>query len=98
VLLIHEKKDNPGRWEVAWMWLPHFLAANRELHRLVDKTMTEEFKGQTVDGHRLPALMEARVKDLIIKQFPITGLRELLDAYVHVDMNIDNPLVGTGDA
>ena len=95
MFLVHEKKDNPGRWEVAWMWLPHFLAADRELHRHVDQEMTKEFKGTMLEGNAQDSSpnelrdvvverMHERVKTLILDKYPIPGLRSLLDAYTYL--------------
>lgn len=91
---IHEKKGQPGRWEVAWMWLPHFLTADLELHRHVDREMTEAFRGSKLEGdvHNMypptmtPLLekMHSRVVDLILEKYPIHGLRHLLEAYSHI--------------
>jgi len=84
MLLVHEKIDNPGRWEVAWMWLPHFLAADRRLHRHVDQEMKKEFKGRMVqDG--VVDQMNRRVIELILEQYPIPGLRQLLETYVYLN-------------
>jgi hypothetical protein len=80
--LVHPIKDKPGAWEVAWTWLPFFLAADRDLIRAVDKTMAEEFAGKA------PAeeAMDQRVKILILTKYPIVGLAELLESYRHVNL------------
>ena len=95
--LVYEKKNFPGKWAVSWMWLPHFLAADRDLHRHVDRTMTEEFRGTMIDGNasgdprqnpQLQALVEklnTRVMDLILEKYPIAGLRQMLDSYGRVE-------------
>ncbi len=91
--LVYEKKNLPGQWAIAWMWLPHFLASDREFHKLVDRTMTEEFRGTVIDSverqdpQRL-ALVEKlnnRVIALILEKYPIRGLRHLLDTYAGLD-------------
>ena len=92
--LVHEKKHQDGRWEVAWMWLPHFLAADTELHKYVDQRMTEAFKGTMLEGDVLsmyppsmtPILeqMHRRVIELILEKYPIPGLKEFLDGYAHL--------------
>jgi len=89
--LIHEKKQQDGRWEVAWTWLPFFLAADRELHRFVDKRMTEKFKGEMLDplprpGQQLDLMqrMHQCVIDLILEKHPIPGLRAYLEGIIHV--------------
>jgi hypothetical protein len=87
VFLVHEKKQKDGKWEVAWMWLPHFLATDVNLHKMVDRRMTEEFKGQMVkEGttHHLEQ-MHKKVIDLILEQYPILGLRGLLESYAQLD-------------
>ena len=87
--LVYEKKNQPGKWAISWMWLPHFLAADRELHKLVDKTMTEEFRGTVVDSDpQRTALVEKlnnRIVGLILEKYPIRGLRHLLDTYIGLE-------------
>jgi len=80
MLLVHENKNRPGKWEVAWMWLPHFLAADQELHKLVDQKMTEKFRGVEIDKD-LPDKMHQHVIDIIMDRYPINGLRRFLDGY-----------------
>jgi len=74
--LIHQKKHRDGKWEVAWMWLPHFLAADQSLHKFVDQKMTEAFKGEVVDNGEASQLIERmhqKVLDLILERYPIPG-------------------------
>ena len=73
--LVHQKK-NGRNYEVAWMWLPHFLAADLALVKSVDKALTEEFKGK--ETH--PVEVHEAVLDLIEKKYPIAGLRTYLQA------------------
>lgn len=92
--LIHEKKHRDGKWEVAWMWLPHFLAADRELHRYVDQQMTAAFKGTLLEEDVLsmyppsmtPILdkMHKKVIELIMEKYPIPGIKEFLEGYAHL--------------
>lgn len=92
--LVHEKKHRDGRWEVAWMWLPHFLAADKELHKDVDQKMTLAFKGTMLEGDAMSMyppsmtpileMMHRKVIELILEKYPIPGLKELLEAYSHL--------------
>ena len=87
MFLVHEKKQRDGKWEVAWMWLPHFLAADRELHKYVDKKMTETFKGTMVEEgqtEHVLGLMHQKVLDLILERYPIPGMRRFLDGYTYL--------------
>ena len=98
--LIHEKKHQDGRWEVAWMWLPHFLAADSELHKHVDREMTGEFKGTMLEGDVMnmyppsmtPILekMHQKVIDLILEKYPIHGLRRFLEGYTYLRPDEEN--------
>lgn len=88
--LVHEKKEKDGKWEVAWMWLPHFLASDRSLHRYVAEKMTESFKGQTVEDdqaqkNNLLMQMHNEVIRLILEKHPIQGMRQCLEAMIHLD-------------
>ena len=98
--LVLEKKDKPGKWEVAWTWLPFFLAADKELHKEVDKEMTEFFKGTRLQGDIMgmfppsmtPILMDmtAKVIEIICKKYPIPGLNQYLESIVHVEPDLEN--------
>lgn len=92
--MIYEDKVKKGRWQVAWTWLPFFLSSNRDLHKFVAQKMTEEFRGSTVEGDVMsmyppsmtPLLqkMHDRVISLILEKHPIPGLRQYLEAIIHV--------------
>ncbi len=92
--LVHEKKHRDGKWEVAWMWMPHFLAADKELHKRVDQKMTETFKGTMLEGDAMSMyppsmtpileMMNRKVIELVLEKYPISGLKELLEAYAHL--------------
>lgn len=85
MLLVHQSERNAGKWKVAWVWMPHFLAIDRELHKFVDQGMTKAFKGQSISDD--PDQAESVVKQmhdevirLILKKYDITGLRPYLEA------------------
>jgi hypothetical protein len=82
--LVHPVKGQEGRWEVAWMWLPHFLAADQALHKYVDQKMTEAFRGDAVVDSTLFDRMHERVLSLILEKYPIPGMRDFLRGYVHL--------------
>jgi hypothetical protein len=88
MFLVHETKNQDGKWEVAWMWLPHFLAADRNLHRHVGEGMTEAFKGEVLDPEA-PADLMMKMHDhvirLILEKYPIPGLRQYLESTVYLD-------------
>jgi len=88
--LVHPKKAQEGKWEVAWMWLPHFLAQDRSLHRHVAEEMTTRFGGQVLEDDRTQknqVLMEMHneVIRLILERYPIPGLRAYLESTIHLD-------------
>jgi hypothetical protein len=95
--LVHEDATKDGKWQVAWMWMPHFLAVDGSLHKFVGEKMTEEFKGTMLEGdvHNMypPSLtpilqrMHNRVIDLILEKYPINGLRGYLESIkdIHPD-------------
>ena len=69
------------------MWLPHFLAADLELHKFVDEEMTKAFRGMEVDEEnpaRMLEKMDQKLIDLILERHPIPGLRRLLDGYAWI--------------
>lgn len=85
--LIHQKKHRDGKWEVAWMWLPHFLAADQTLHKYVDQKMTEAFKGELVEDAQVANLLERmhqKLLDLILEKYPVPGMRRFLEGYIHL--------------
>lgn len=88
--LVHEKKDRTGKWEVAWTWLPYFLASDKNLHKYVGQKMTELFKGQTVEDdqaqkNQLLMQMHNEVIRLILSKYPMPGLRQYLESTIHLD-------------
>lgn len=88
--LVHKGKQKDGRWEIAWMWLPHFLASDGNLHRYVAEKMTSTFKGQVLEGdeeQKNQVLMQLHneVIRLILEKHPISGLRQYLEATIHLD-------------
>jgi hypothetical protein len=88
MFLVHEKKVGQGKWEVAWTWLPFFLSSDSNLHKFVGQQMTEEFKGQILEEGQMNAMqlrMHDRVICLILEKYPIPGLRQYLEASIHLD-------------
>jgi hypothetical protein len=91
--LVNPKKGNSRKWEVAWAWLPHFLAADLSLVSHVDKVLTEEFKGtelppqdQLARGQDYVTYkMHHRVVDLIVEKYPIKGLRSYVQEILTVE-------------
>lgn len=84
MLLIQPKKDAPGKWEVAWMWLPTFLSMNSDLVTYVDEKMTEEFAGKDLSDPELQHRMHQAVIHLIQEKNPVQGLAEYLGAISNV--------------
>lgn len=82
MLLVHRIKDRPGKWEVAWTWLPYFLASDRDLIRRVDKAMTKvvrEVSRLGLDEEELLFRMHNKVLDLVVEAYPHPGLRQYLE-------------------
>ena len=73
--LVHQKK-NGRNYEVAWTWLPHFLAADVELVKSVDKALTEKFAGEEMH----PIAAHEEVIHLITQKYPMPGLSVYLQA------------------
>lgn len=72
------------------MWLPHFLALDRELHKFVDEEMMKAFGGRPVpeDDHQKAVLMgdmSEQVISLILQKYSIPGLREYLGGIKALD-------------
>lgn len=88
MLLIHQKKDQPGKWEVNWMWLPMFLSMNRETVAHVDKMLTEKFKGRDHGDLNLQAEMSHEAIGAITDRHPISGLKEYLGALRGVSLDV----------
>ena len=75
--LVHENKDEPGKWQVAWTWLPHFIATNPDVVADVSSSLTEMFKGKVVTDDLIDE-MHTTVISLILLKFPWPGLKEYL--------------------
>lgn len=78
--MVHERKGNPGKWEVAWTWMPYFLASDRDLIKHVDERMTEALS----DGPMSVPEMHQKVLELILQKRPMLGLKHYLEAVIHV--------------
>ena len=78
MLLIQPKKGSPGKWEIAWMWVPMFLSMNSDLVGFVDEKMTEEFKGKDLSDSTLQSQMHQAVIRLITEKNPVQGLEAYL--------------------
>ena len=74
--LVHPKKGSTTKWEVAWIWLPHFIAADTTLVKHVDNVLTEENRGKPPSQEA----MHLRVIELIVEKYTFTGLKEYLHA------------------
>ena len=99
MFLVHKTKG-PGRWEVAWMWLPHFLAADSSLHKFVGQEMTKTFQGELVEEEQakqnaLMLRMHNRVLELILEKHPIPGLRSYLEGVIKLlpEDEVTKPLI-----
>lgn len=86
--LAHKRKDKPGEWEIAWMWFPHFLAIDKELHKTVATKMTALFKGECFENGEPPQALLQRMHEQVIKltleKYPIPGLRQYLEAVIYL--------------
>jgi hypothetical protein len=83
MLLVHERKDKPGVWEVAWTWLPFFLAANTGLIKKVDLEMSKRFHGVNAPAEE----MHNTVLGIILEEFKgMPGLDEYLKAVEKVNV------------
>jgi hypothetical protein len=88
MLLIHEKKQGHGKWEVAWTWLPYFLASDKSLVKHVDEGLNHSFKGTPVEvegGSTMLEQMSREVIRLILEKYPMKGLREYLEATIGLE-------------
>jgi len=88
MLLVHEVKDRPGKWEVAWTWMPFFLASDGELIKRVDKSMTKALRGAArmkTTGEELHRLLHSKVLDLVAEAYPLQGLRQYLEGIEGVE-------------
>lgn len=70
MLLVNPKKDAPGKWEVAWMWLPHFLAIDPEMIKKVDEEMTARFKGTDLSDIHAGMQMNQAVIEIVQNACP----------------------------
>jgi hypothetical protein len=88
MLLVQEIKGRTGKWEVAWTWLPYFLASDRDLIRKVDKEMTKELRTAIrldLPEEELMLRMHNKVLDLVVATYPLPGLREYLEGLEKVE-------------
>ena len=70
MLLVHPKKGEKGKWEVAWMWLPHFLAIDPEMIKRVDAGMKARFKGADLSDIHVGMQMNQAVIEIVQNECP----------------------------
>jgi hypothetical protein len=87
MFLVHKKKQGHGKWEVAWTWLPFFLASDQSLVKKVDQALTERFKGTDLseDGGHALMHMHNTVIETILEKYPMQGLGEYLASVKYVN-------------
>jgi hypothetical protein len=90
VLLVHPKKETKGHWEVKWMWLPQFLAMDKELVKQVDQHLTNRFSGADLSHPYLPLEMHRAVIDQIVERYKFPGLRAYLEGVMAVSSPVEN--------
>ena len=74
----------PGKVELSFMWLPLFLGQDPGLKKEIEKTISAEFVGKSLDSDTLD-IMHERVLDIICsKHSAVTGLRDYLDSLKYV--------------
>lgn len=88
--LLVEQTGSNGIWEVKWMWMPVFLASNRELLKEVDQHLNQLFAGQDIPKS---GVLDKAVINFICKKFPMQGLREALESIQKIDPTIRMHLV-----
>ena len=88
MLLVQEIKGRVGKWEIAWTWMPYFLASDRDLIKRVDKEMTKELRTALrldLPEEDLLRRMHNKVLDLVVAAYPLPGLREYLEGLEKVE-------------
>ena len=87
MLLVHPKKGRPGTFEVAWTWVPFFIAADSGLIESVDEEMKTRFGGREMLAYGVVELMlemHEAIIDMVCEKYPIKGLRQYLEAICEV--------------
>lgn len=87
MLLVHPKKGlgaKEGEWEVAWTWMPFFLAANTELHKEVDEHLTSRFSKADLSHPSIPFEMHQAVIDFVAEKVKFQGLKLYLGGIMGV--------------
>jgi hypothetical protein len=88
MLLVHQKKETPGKWEVAWMWMPTFMSMDHDLVKYVDEKMTETFKGADLSDQDLPLKMHNAVIQVVSEKYKIPGLADYLSQIFKVQQGL----------
>lgn len=81
--LVHSSREKEGALEVAWTWMPFWLASNPKLILDVDSALLERYRGRKLDQGCLEEMGET-VIETIISHHPIAGLEGLLRAITGV--------------
>lgn len=78
-----EANSEKGRWEVAWTWLPYFIATNPDVIKHVALEMTKRFQNREVNDDLIKEMHDT-VIDLICDKIQIKGLRVYLTSLIAV--------------
>lgn len=68
----------PGRLELNFMWLPTWLGINKEAKDYIEGELRSKVVGVTATEGALDEINEM-VMDVILKKYPLEGLRDYLD-------------------
>jgi hypothetical protein len=76
-------------FEVAWTWVPFFIADDRELIKSADTELRELFSGKeflatSQSEDELMLRMHEAVIDMVCEKYPMKGLRQYLEAICEV--------------
>lgn len=86
MLFVFQRKDKPETWEVRWQWMPFFIAADTDLIKAVDESLTTTFVNRDAGDINLQWEMHQAVITLVVEKHPIPGLRSYLEAISSVEM------------
>jgi hypothetical protein len=83
--VIQQHKDNPKIYEVAWMWLPMFIAQNSALLSNLDHALNARFPPPVeVTEEKLDEIHDF-VIEWVCQQIKIPGLEKYLQAMREVE-------------
>lgn len=85
---VFEKPSEPGTLDIAWTWMPFFVAIDHDLQRSAVSSLNNELVGRELDQEVL-AYANRRLIELVCERHPMPGFGRWLADIEHVEFSAE---------